>query len=93
MSLIKCKECDKEISDSAESCPHCGGETNLKTKKNTLKKNILTVVAVLVGILILREAYVEYQNYKWRKSGGPEWARGVSQNLDSAIRDLKRRQR
>jgi len=24
MSLIKCPECGKEISDKAESCPHCG---------------------------------------------------------------------
>ena len=24
MALIKCKECNKEISDKANSCPHCG---------------------------------------------------------------------
>lgn len=24
MALIKCPECNKEISDKAESCPHCG---------------------------------------------------------------------
>ncbi|MBE6244151.1 MAG: zinc-ribbon domain-containing protein [Bacteroidales bacterium] len=24
MALIKCKECGKEISDLAASCPHCG---------------------------------------------------------------------
>ncbi len=24
MALIKCKDCDNEISDSAESCPKCG---------------------------------------------------------------------
>ena len=24
MALIKCKECRKEISDLAASCPHCG---------------------------------------------------------------------
>ena len=24
MALIKCKECKKEISDSAKQCPHCG---------------------------------------------------------------------
>ena len=26
MSLIKCSECEKEISESARSCPHCGHE-------------------------------------------------------------------
>lgn len=24
MAMIKCKECDKEISDKAGACPHCG---------------------------------------------------------------------
>ena len=24
MALIKCKDCDNEVSDSAESCPKCG---------------------------------------------------------------------
>lgn len=24
MALIKCKECDKEVSDNAQSCAHCG---------------------------------------------------------------------
>lgn len=31
MALIKCKECAKEISDSAKQCPHCG----FKKKKQT----------------------------------------------------------
>ncbi|MDR0515986.1 MAG: zinc ribbon domain-containing protein, partial [Fibromonadaceae bacterium] len=24
MALIKCPECEKQISDKAENCPHCG---------------------------------------------------------------------
>jgi len=24
MALIKCYECEKEISDKAPACPHCG---------------------------------------------------------------------
>ena len=24
MALIKCPECNKEVSDCAEACPHCG---------------------------------------------------------------------
>lgn len=24
MALIKCPECEKEISDKAPACPHCG---------------------------------------------------------------------
>jgi len=26
MALIRCKYCDKDISDKAKNCPHCGGE-------------------------------------------------------------------
>ena len=32
MSLIKCKECDKEISDKAENCPHCGYPININCR-------------------------------------------------------------
>ncbi|MGA7722732.1 MAG: hypothetical protein WCA84_16305 [Ignavibacteriaceae bacterium] len=28
MALIKCKECQKEISNEAVSCPHCGVQVN-----------------------------------------------------------------
>ena len=28
MALINCPECDKEISDKAISCPHCGNPMN-----------------------------------------------------------------
>ena len=46
MALIKCPECDKQISDKAESCPHCGyslekrpssNHNNNKTNLNELK--------------------------------------------------------
>ncbi|PIS45933.1 MAG: hypothetical protein COT22_02615 [Ignavibacteria bacterium CG08_land_8_20_14_0_20_37_9] len=28
MALINCKECGKEISDGAITCPHCGAKIN-----------------------------------------------------------------
>ena len=37
MSLIKCSECGKEISDKASSCPQCGCPINIiqnKTNEN-----------------------------------------------------------
>lgn len=30
MALIRCIECSKEISDTANSCPHCGSILNTK---------------------------------------------------------------
>lgn len=34
MALIKCSECGKEISDHAESCPHCGYFLGSAKKEN-----------------------------------------------------------
>ena len=31
MALIKCKECKKEISSTAKTCPHCGFKNDIKT--------------------------------------------------------------
>ena len=57
MALIKCSECGKEISDSAERCPNCG---SLTTKGNTkavakglLVEYIVVVVELVVGLLML----------------------------------------
>ena len=34
MSLIKCPECGKDISDKAQSCPNCGYVLNIFSCKN-----------------------------------------------------------
>ena len=39
MSLIKCYECGKEISDKAISCPNCGAPTNLDSDKKNHQIN------------------------------------------------------
>jgi len=33
MSLVKCKECEKEISSKAKKCPHCGVRRTSRTTK------------------------------------------------------------
>ena len=42
MALAKCLECGKEVSRSAQACPHCGKPeptmTEFAKKKNTRKK-------------------------------------------------------
>lgn len=30
MALIKCKECKREVSDKAKTCPHCGNPIDTK---------------------------------------------------------------
>lgn len=53
MALINCKECGKEISSEAATCPHCGvkntPQINLKAKAKT-SEIIVGVIVVLFGI-------------------------------------------
>ena len=39
MALIKCKECEKEYSDTLDVCPHCGYKREKKKKENKDEKN------------------------------------------------------
>ena len=36
MALIKCPECDLQVSDHAIACPHCGYPINTKVAKQQL---------------------------------------------------------
>lgn len=51
MSLIKCKECGKEISDSAKSCPECGFV--YKKEHSTIKTIIICICTIVVIFLVL----------------------------------------
>lgn len=66
MTLIRCYECSKEISDSAPSCPHCGApkkndaplSTSLKIHPighgdDRLEKGFLGVLLKLVGFIVI----------------------------------------
>ena len=44
MALIHCPECNKEISDKAKTCPHCGcpvEETNAKVPVEEKERSII----------------------------------------------------
>jgi hypothetical protein len=52
MALIECKECKKEVSSEAKTCPNCGFDLQKETNKK--KSNIGCIVAiVLIGIIFL----------------------------------------
>ena len=57
MALVKCKECGREISDTAERCPSCGCVTNhgqeQKEAKSFLVLYVLDFVTLGVGALLL----------------------------------------
>ena len=60
MSLIKCRECGKKVSDQAETCPHCGAPIPPTASANKEKqaasasasgKNILVGVTIVFAIV------------------------------------------
>ena len=62
MALIKCAECGKEISDSAEICPNCGCKTakgqQTAKAKGLLTNYLLQLVLLIVGAIIFFPAFL-----------------------------------
>ena len=48
MALIKCPECDKDISDTIKKCPNCG----YKFKKEINKKYIVIISIIVIAVII-----------------------------------------
>jgi len=57
MALINCPECKKEISDKAQSCPHCGCPINAIKVEQTRKKwkgwQLIGCSSLFIGFLII----------------------------------------
>ena len=53
MALIKCKECGKEISDKAKSCPNCGNPINDDTYTKEVKANKKVAIFIIIILIIL----------------------------------------
>lgn len=62
MALIKCPECQREVSDSAASCPNCGKVINAsnaqpaqppKKKKKKIWLWILIIIVIFIGAGIM----------------------------------------
>lgn len=51
MALIKCKECGKEISNKANSCPHCGFV--YKKAHSTIKTIIVCLLTIIILALLI----------------------------------------
>ncbi len=51
MALIKCKECEAEISNDAYNCPKCGA--SLKKRKRTIFGKIIKYAFIGFNILML----------------------------------------
>lgn len=54
MALIKCSECNNEVSDTAKNCPKCGAKIVNKIKEEKKKKNKSKIIifGIIVAVLI-----------------------------------------
>ena len=55
MALIKCKECGKECSSSANACPHCGYDLKKALEQEVERESAQFVLAVtaIIGFLFI----------------------------------------
>jgi hypothetical protein len=61
MAMIRCRECDKEISSEAETCPQCGcSDPSTGPVTRSAKGVILSALAV-VGVLYWVKSHVAWQ--------------------------------
>lgn len=72
MPMIQCHECGKDISDSAEHCPHCGCKTShgkrLVESKCLLYKMLVAGIALFLGAFFAFNAWTQlmgHGSYYW----------------------------
>lgn len=57
MALIKCSECGKDISTTAENCPHCGCKTahgqSVANVKGYIVGWVLAFIFLFVGVIVM----------------------------------------
>lgn len=90
MALIKCKECGKEISDTAKACPNCGAK--IKAKKFILKNYKKTIIIsfliifVIVGVIISGIMINEHNkelNRQYEEQQAKELSKQYKENLNT----------
>ena len=61
MTLIKCKECGKEISNTVKKCPYCGYKNKeQKKEKNFIMKHIKIILVIIVIIIVGIIGFIAY---------------------------------
>ena len=93
MALVKCPECGKEVSDTVESCIHCGcvlnkegADVKVVTKKTGIlnSKIIVSIVAVCCIVAIIIGVFI----YKNRVTGLEANAKKYVKELENIIGNI-----
>lgn len=72
MSLIKCGNCNKEISDKAKKCPHCNHNLKQENQNSRLIIVGFTSVLMVVAIIIITMA-TKYESVSITKDNVEEY--------------------
>ena len=67
MALTKCRECEKEVSTTAEKCPHCGAILPGESKKALKVRNVIVIAAFVILLSIFLIFWVNFQK-EWDHS-------------------------
>lgn len=87
MSMIKCPECRKEISDTADKCPNCGFQIK---KKNPVWLIIIAVTCGLIAVFVLLSAAKDLMTSKKLSDNSATIKSSVkSENKDEDIKSMK----
>lgn len=61
MAIRSCRECRKDVSDTARACPHCGADVeSIGSKFNKGAGNVMSIFFIL-GILFLLFAFILFK--------------------------------
>ena len=63
MALIKCPECGENISDKANTCPHCG-YTLKKKESSGCFTAFLWIIAIIIGLVVINTIYTDITSKK-----------------------------
>ena len=59
MALIKCKECNEQVSDKAQTCPHCGAPVKAGVKKpKKWHERTSVTLCVAAGLIIVGFGFI-----------------------------------
>lgn len=77
MSLTKCPECEREVSDKAKTCPHCGYSLQHTNPKSAITENVPFVLSIAYTICVFFYA----TDYLWVFTSIMKFAAGLAMTL------------
>lgn len=92
MALIKCPECNREISDTAKTCPHCGFKPNAEKNRRRNKIFLWSVILVLLALgVIVLSVYISNEREEVRKAiiENNNFLEGTSNHMPGSYQDAR----